>query len=163
MVLAAVTTGRGEINPKALSSAGLKSGANCVGSAVEAHLDSIPSGSTARANTDLLFEVTPLDSLRAVLNVPEDQIADVRVGLEGFLATASYPAERISFDVERIDPVAKVVDQRNVFEVRVRLLEIHDWMRPGMEGVGKITIGKRPYVWIWSRKIVNWFRMKLWF
>jgi multidrug efflux pump subunit AcrA (membrane-fusion protein) len=112
---------------------------------------------------DLLFEVTPLDSLRAVLNVPEDQITDVRVGLEGFLATASYPAERITFEVERIDPVAKVINQRNVFEVRVKLIEIHKWMRPGMEGVGKITIGKRPYAWIWTRKIVNWFRMKMWF
>jgi len=111
---------------------------------------------------DVLFEVTPLDSLRATLHVAEDQVVDVKVGQEGRLATASYPAERIRFEVERINPMAEVVKQKNVFKVRVRLLDVHPWMRPGMEGVAKIDIDKRPYAWIWTRKIVNWVRMKLW-
>ncbi len=111
---------------------------------------------------DVLFEVSPLDSLRAIVNVPEDQITEVKVGLSGELATASFPALKIPFVVERIEPVARVVNQRNVFEVRVKLSEIHPWMRPGMEGVGKINIDERSYAWIWTRKIVNWVRMKLW-
>jgi multidrug efflux pump subunit AcrA (membrane-fusion protein) len=111
---------------------------------------------------DLLFEVTPLASLRAVLHVPEDQITDVQVGQRGSLATASYPAERIEFEVERINPIAEVVKQENIFKVRVRLPEIPPWMRPGMEGVARIDIDKRPYAWIWTRKIINWIRMKLW-
>jgi multidrug resistance efflux pump len=111
---------------------------------------------------DILFEVAPLESLRGELMVREDEIFDVEVGQEGFLATASYPGERIKFIVERINPMAEVIEQRNVFRVRVRLLERHEWMRPGMEGVAKVSIGKRHYVWIWTRKIVNWIRMKLW-
>lgn len=111
---------------------------------------------------DLLFEVTPLESLRAVVQVREDQITDVRVGQHGTLATASYPAQRIAFEVERINPMAEVVNQKNVFKVRVRLLELYPWMRPGMEGVAKIDLARRPYAWIWTRKIVNWVRMKLW-
>jgi multidrug resistance efflux pump len=111
---------------------------------------------------DILFEVAPLDSLRAELLVPEAEIFDVEVGQEGFLATASYPAQRIKFTVERINPMAEVIEQRNVFRVRVRLLEVHMWMRPGMKGVAKVTVGKRHYVWIWTRKIINWIRMKLW-
>ena len=111
---------------------------------------------------DILFEVTPLESLRAVLHVREDQITDVRVGQRGTLATASYPAQRIAFEVERVNPMAEVVKQKNVFKVRVRLLELYPWMRPGMEGVAKIDLAKRSYAWIWTRKIVNWVRMKLW-
>jgi multidrug efflux pump subunit AcrA (membrane-fusion protein) len=111
---------------------------------------------------DVLFEVCPLESLRAQLMVPEDAIYDIKVGQEGYLATASYPGERIKFVVERINPVAEVVNQRNVFKVRVQLLETHSWMRPGMEGIAKVSVGKRRYVWIWTRKIVNWIRMKLW-
>jgi hypothetical protein len=111
---------------------------------------------------DVLFEVTPRASLRAVLHVPEDQITDVQVGQRGSLATASYPAERIGFEVERINPIAEVVKQENIFRVRVRLREIPPWMRPGMEGVARIDIDKRPYAWIWTRRIVNWVRMKLW-
>lgn len=112
---------------------------------------------------DVLFEVAPLDALRAELMVPEEDIYEVAKNQPGFLATASYPGQRINFVVERINPVAEVVENRNVFKVRVRLKEIPVWMRPGMEGVAKITIGPRRYVWIWTRKIVNWFRMKLWF
>lgn len=112
---------------------------------------------------DILFEVCPLEALRAVLMVPEDEIFDIKTGQEGFLATASYPSQRIKFVVERISPIAEVVNERNVFKVRVKLLKRYDWMRPGMEGVAKVSIGKRRYAWIWSRKIVNWIRMKLWF
>jgi biotin carboxyl carrier protein len=112
---------------------------------------------------DVLFEVTPLDSLRAELLVPEDQIFDIKVGQEGYLATVSNPAQRIKFVVERINPMAEVVNNRNVFKVRVRLQETRPWMRPGMEGVAKISVGKRRYVWIWTRRIVNWLRMKMWF
>jgi GAF domain-containing protein/biotin carboxyl carrier protein len=111
---------------------------------------------------DVLFEVTPLESLRAVVHVREDQITDVRVGQRGMLATASYPAQRIAFEVERVNPMAEVIKQKNVFKVRVRLLELYPWMRPGMEGVAKIELAKRPYAWIWTRKIINWIRMKLW-
>ncbi len=111
---------------------------------------------------DILFEVCPLESLRAQLMVPEDLIFDVEVGQEGKLATASYPGQPIKFVVERINPMAEVVNQRNVFKVRVRLLETYPWMRPGMEGVAKVSVGKRRYIWIWTRKITNWVRMKLW-
>jgi biotin carboxyl carrier protein len=111
---------------------------------------------------DVLFEVTPLDSLRAELLVPEDQIFNIALEQEGYLATVSYPAQRIKFVVERINPMAEVVNNRNVFKVRVRLEETREWMRPGMEGVAKISVGKRRYVWIWTRRIVNWLRMKMW-
>lgn len=111
---------------------------------------------------DVLFEVTPLESLRAVLHVREDQITEVQVGQRGTLATASYPGQYIAFEVERVNPIAEVVQQKNVFKVRVRLLELYPWMRPGMEGVGKIDLARRPYAWIWTRKGINWIRMKLW-
>jgi len=112
---------------------------------------------------DVLFEVCPLEALRAQLMVPEDEIYDIEVGQVGYLATASYPGERIKFRVGRINPTAEVMNQRNVFKVRVQLLQSYPWIRPGMEGVAKISVGKRRYVWIWTRKIVNWIRMKMWF
>ena len=113
---------------------------------------------------DLLFEIAPLESLRAELSVPEDEIVEVEVGQEGSLAVAAYPEPewRVRFVVEKIFPIAEVSDQRNVFKVRVRLLERHSWMRPGMEGLAKVDIDQRSYAWLWTRKLVNWIRMKLW-
>ena len=110
----------------------------------------------------VLFEVAPLDSLRAQLYVSEDEVSDVAVGQRGYLATATYPGDRIGFVVERVNPAAEVVNNRNIFKVRAKLSESRPWMRPGMEGVAKVTIAKRPYAWIWTRKVTNWIRMKLW-
>jgi biotin carboxyl carrier protein len=122
---------------------------------------------------DVLFEVAPLESLRAELKVSEDQIADVlsamamrdRVG--GEMATAADPGRRIDFVIERVVPLAEVVEQKNVFKVRatmegVDLAADFARMRPGLEGVAKIDIERRHYAWIWTRRLVNWVRMKLW-
>jgi len=111
---------------------------------------------------DVLFEIAVLESLRAQLLVPEDQIADIGEGQQGYLATASFPGQRIKFVVERINPMAEVVSERNVFKVRVRLLTMHSWMRPGMEGVAKVSVGRRSYVWIWTHRFTSWVRMKFW-
>ena len=116
---------------------------------------------------DVLFEISPLESLRAELLVPEDQISDVVVGQAGRLAAAGRPEQRIRFVVERINPVAEVVEQRNIFRVRARLEGIllsdrHNWMRSGMEGIAHIEIGHRSYAWLWTRRLVNWVRMRMW-
>jgi hypothetical protein len=111
---------------------------------------------------EVLFEVATIESLRAELAVSEDQIADVDEGDTGTLALEGDPANRLDFEVERINPVAEVVDQKNVFKVRARLLETHGRLRPGMEGVAKIDLDRRRYAWIWTRKLRNWLRMKLW-
>jgi len=111
---------------------------------------------------DVLFEIAPLDALRATLSVPEDQIADLQLDQTGSLATVTYPDRRIAFTVERINPVAEVVKGRNVFKVRVALDESPPWLRPGLEGVAKVSIDRRPYAWIWTRRLVNWVRLKLW-
>ena len=121
---------------------------------------------------DALFEVASLGDLRGELSMPEDLIADVQLAfakaqaegrpLSGTLAATARPKEHISFTVVRINPVAELVDQKNVFKVRVRMGERPHVFRPGMEGVGKIDIDRRSYGYIWTRRLVNWVRMKLW-
>ena len=120
-------------------------------------------GSPVEAGVEL-FKVAPLEDLRAELSVSENDIADVEVGQRGELATASAPGAKIAFQVERITPVATVDtnEKRNIFRVRVRLLDPKVDLLPGQKGLAKIKLGRRRYAWIWSRKAVNWVRMKLW-
>lgn len=111
---------------------------------------------------ETMFEVAPIDALRAEVYVPEADIADVAVGQPGRIATATFPDRRLAVVVERIDPVAEAREQKNVFRVRARLDEAPAWLRPGMEGVARIDAGERRYAWIWTRRVVNWVRMRLW-
>ena len=115
----------------------------------------------------VLLEVAPLDSLRAELAVPEDQIADLQATLardpvDGSLATASYPDEPIDFTVERILPMAEDVEGQAVFKVRASLRRTPDWMRPGMGGVAHVRLGRGKLGWIWTRRLVNRLRLWLW-
>jgi len=117
---------------------------------------------------DVLFEIGQREKLRAQLSVPEDQVAWLKLGQIGKLATMPFPSTRIPFTVTRIDPVAQVVNQKNVFKVEVKfdLKDVpEDWvvrMRPGMEGVAKVDVGRARYFWIWTHKLWDWVRMKLW-
>ncbi len=111
---------------------------------------------------DVMFEVAPLDALRAVLHVEDDDIANIHIGQQGELATQSHPGEHVPFEVELINPMAEILNNRNVFRVRVKLLETRPWMRPGSTGLAKATVGNRSYAWIWTKDAVNWIRMKIW-
>ncbi|MEM6457804.1 MAG: HlyD family efflux transporter periplasmic adaptor subunit [Planctomycetota bacterium] len=111
---------------------------------------------------ETLFEVAPLDALRAELYVPEARAGEVTPGMRGELATTTYPDQRVGFRVVRIEPAARVEQGRNVFAVEVELDRQPGWMRPGMTGAARITAGEDRYLTLWTRDAVNWLRMKLW-
>jgi len=111
----------------------------------------------------VMFEVAPLDAYRIVLQVGEQDIADVRVGQAGELALTPMPGERYPLKVVKITPVSTAKDGRNVFRVEAELgPRTDERLRPGMEGVAKIEIGERQVAWIWSRRMVDWLSLKLW-
>ena len=110
----------------------------------------------------ILFEIARIDSLRAELYVPESSIANITAGQTGELASVGHPDQKIRFVIERVNPIAEVVNSQNVFRVRARIGEHLEWMRPGMEGRARISAGKKSYLWIGSHRLVNWLRMKLW-
>jgi hypothetical protein len=118
---------------------------------------------------EVLFEIAPLESLRAELLVPASRIGDLRSSRShpdnpsrGELASASHPGDFVGFEVDRIEPEAEVVDGQNVFRVRIQLDRVTDWLRPGVEGEAKVHVAKRSYAYLWTRDAVNWVRMKLW-
>ena len=111
----------------------------------------------------VMFEVAPLDAYRIVLQVGEQDIADVRVGQAGELVLTPMPGERYPLKVVKITPVSTAKDGRNVFRVEAELgARADERLRPGMEGVAKIEIGERHVAWIWTRRMVDWLSLRLW-
>lgn len=109
-----------------------------------------------------LFELAPLDAYRLNLSVDESQIVDVATGQTGQVLFASIPDAPFRFQVEKITPVAETRDGRNVFRVEARLTETSPRLRPGMDGVAKVTVDNRLLAWIWTRSLVNWVKITAW-
>jgi multidrug resistance efflux pump len=111
----------------------------------------------------VLFEVAPLDSYRVVLLVDERDIAYIVAGQRGELTVSSIPGERFAFTVGKITPVNTAKEGRNFFRVEAALAgEPGSRLRPGMEGVGKVSIEERKLVWIWTHGFVDWLRLWIW-
>jgi RND family efflux transporter MFP subunit len=111
----------------------------------------------------LLYEVAPLDSYRVVLQVDERNIVDVAAGQKGELVLSSMPGQGYPFSVEKITPVNVAKEGKNYFRVEAKLANMAGQrLRPGMEGVSKITVDERRLVWIWTREMVGWIRLKAW-
>ncbi len=111
---------------------------------------------------DVLFEVAPLDGYRIILKVDERDIAEITEGLHGQLALSAMPGEPLHLTVERVTPVASAEDGHNYFRVEARLERPSDSLRPGMEGIAKIEIDRRPFLWIWTHGLFDWFRLWAW-
>lgn len=110
-----------------------------------------------------LFEIAPLDAYRVVLEVDEHRIGDVRAGQRGALVLSSNPDQSFPIVVEKITPVSIAREGRNYFRVEAQLESGPDpRLRPGMEGVAKVSVDERRLAWIWTREMMNWLRLKAW-
>jgi len=110
----------------------------------------------------VLFEVAPLDAWRVVLQVDERDVGELRTGQRGELALAGMPYERLPFTVRQVTPVSTPQDGRNFFRVEADLEGPAVRLRPGMEGVGKIEVGQRKLLWIWTHSLVEWLQLASW-
>jgi multidrug resistance efflux pump len=110
----------------------------------------------------LLFQIAPLDSYRIILQVEERDIAQLAIGQQGELTLSGILSQRMDFSVEQIMPVSTAQEGRNVFRVEARLQSPSERVRPGMEGVGKIIVGERNLLWIWTHRLVDWLILSAW-
>jgi RND family efflux transporter MFP subunit len=109
-----------------------------------------------------LFEIAPLQSYRVILDIDEADIGHVRAGQKGELVLAALVGERLPLTVSLVTPVAQAREGKNTFRVEAVLDDVIPGLRPGMEGVGKVSIGERHLAWIWTRRFVDWLRLQAW-
>jgi hypothetical protein len=110
---------------------------------------------------DVLFEIAPLSGYRVILQVNEAEITHVHEGQRGTLALSALP-EAFGFVVRKITPISAVLEGKNCFRVEASLDRTTSALRPGMDGIGKISVERRRLISIWTLKLRNWLRLWFW-
>lgn len=116
----------------------------------------------AVAQGEVLFRLAPLDGYRVILKVDERDVQDVVVSQTGRLLLAGLADRPMSFEVVKLTPVTVAEEGGNAFLVEAKLIQLDPAIRPGMEGIGKIDIGRRKLLWIWTHRMVDWARLIVW-
>ena len=110
----------------------------------------------------VLFEIAPLDTYRVILKVDERDVGALAVGQSGELAVSGQPDITLPFSVKQITPVSTAENGQNFFRVEAQMQVSDATLRPGMQGVGKIAVGERKLVWIWTHRLLAWAKLALW-
>jgi multidrug resistance efflux pump len=109
-----------------------------------------------------LFEIAPLDAYRVALLVDDRDIAQLQVGQTGQLVLTGLTKEPLPLRVTTVTAMAEQREGVNVFRVEAELTRSVPYLRPGMEGVGKVTVGERSVLWVWTHSFTDWLRLALW-
>ena len=113
-----------------------------------------------------LFEIGQSGNLRAELKVAERDIQDVRVGAVGNLATDALPQDKFPFKVTRIIPLPEAKEGSNSFTVYGEMTADspagNSGWRPGMAGEARVDVAKRSLAWVWTHRLIDFLRLKLW-
>lgn len=111
---------------------------------------------------DVLFEIAALDSYRVLIDVSEYDVGFIRAGQTGTLVLTGLSGLDIPFEVTGISSVAEAKEGENRFRVEADVTDPPEGLRPGMEGVAKVEIGRENLAWIWMRGTIDRLRMMAW-
>ena len=110
----------------------------------------------------VLFEVAPTAGYRVILQVDERDITRIKAGQGGELVLSGLPGRALPFAVHHVTPVSTAQDGRNYFRVEAKLEGGAPRLRPGMEGVGKVSVGEESRIWVWTHGFTDWLRLTAW-
>jgi hypothetical protein len=111
---------------------------------------------------DALLTLATTGHERVIVEIDEVDIAQVHPGQAGTLALSALPWSSRALVVERIAPIARAVEGRNVFEVEARLADGGAAPRPGLLGHAEIVTGRGSLLAAWARHAVDRLRVAWW-
>jgi multidrug resistance efflux pump len=112
---------------------------------------------------DALLKIAKLEQLYVEAEVSERDVHDILGRQRGEIAFVSQPKLKFPVRIVKVEPAAFPRAQGNVFLVRCEFERgIEPWWRPGMSGLCKLNVERRPLLWILTHRTVDFLRMLLW-
>lgn len=107
-----------------------------------------------------LFQVSPAGQWTLELAIPEWAADEVDESMVGTFLGFARPGERFGFSIDRTRPSAESRHAKNVFIAEATLIDAKGWLKPGMEGVAQISVGRRPVWWLALHRVVDYIHLK---
>lgn len=109
-----------------------------------------------------LFEVAPLSNWRLELRAPQTIAADLSRDITGRFANHARPEVTQPFRLTHVRPRPEPHEGRNVYIAEGEIAVDTDWMRPGMEGLAKVHLGRRAVWWVTLHRAIDYLRLNFW-
>lgn len=108
-----------------------------------------------------LFEIAPLDQMRAEVAIPETEIRFVRAEMSTRVLLNAYPYQSWTAPIRAIRPRAEIRDNASVFVADVVFDNDQNQLRPGMKGQARVRTDYRLLGWIFFHRfgesLRRWF------
>ena len=109
-----------------------------------------------------LFEIASLEDFRLLLSVAEQDVARIEPGQSSRVRLSSMPGQSFEATVEELIPVSVQDDGKNVFRLQAAIASGNNELRPGMQGIAKISTERDPLIWIVLHPLFDKLRLSLW-
>lgn len=112
-------------------------------------------------NGKQLFEIAKAAGSRLALQIPDQDIDEIRLNQQGKFRLTSLPDQTFTLQIKQITPVANTDSGKNTFRVEAQPLT-NITLSPGMQGSAKVIVGETNLITRWSKSLVDWLRIKFW-
>jgi putative peptide zinc metalloprotease protein len=114
---------------------------------------------------DLIAQVHELQTIKAEISVPENEIGDVQVGQEVVVKARAYPEKSFYGKISSVATTAIKGDNGEPTRAVLVITEIANdsfLLKPEMTGNAKIYCDKRPIIDLLTRRFVRYIRVEFW-
>ena len=111
---------------------------------------------------DTLAEIMETTHVMVDVAVPEDDAILLKRGESASIKLESFPLRTLQGEVTVVSPEGHVESDHRVFVARVDLANKEGTIRPGMQGLGKVSVGWHPAGYVFFRGSAMWIWSKLW-
>jgi biotin carboxyl carrier protein len=109
-----------------------------------------------------LMTIAPRDAFRVIVELDERDALMVRAGQTGNLSLSALPWDSTPVRLERVTPMATVIDGRNVFEIEATPLGDPKGLRAGLRGIARVDVDRAPPLRVWLRRLSDHTLRFLW-
>lgn len=109
-----------------------------------------------------LVQIAPRHGWQLQLEIPEGSAAQVKAGANLRFALESRPEQTFEARVARLAATAEARKQQNVFVAEADFDPTAGWLRPGMEGISRISAERRAVWWMCLHHALEYLQLHWW-